>query len=169
MISFWRKVSDCEELKSDKLVRAEESDIVNVSTACSVLGDGRRVERWKVLLKKCCLGGQAIWLSESRPLPTATAHSRDKKRGRESEQVFLLLHFMEESEHLVERVAFILNADHQITDGIGIRILLGRFLALLAESLSLPHVLEKQLDWYQSVNNLSPPYVWGIYIALRLH
>jgi hypothetical protein len=57
MISFWRRVSDCEELESDKLEGAEESDIVKISTACSVLGDGRRVERWQVLSKKCCLGG----------------------------------------------------------------------------------------------------------------
>jgi hypothetical protein len=36
MISFCRRVSDCEELEPDKLEGAEESDIVNISTACSM-------------------------------------------------------------------------------------------------------------------------------------
>jgi hypothetical protein len=36
MISFCRRVSDCEELESDKLEGAEEGDIVKISTACSV-------------------------------------------------------------------------------------------------------------------------------------
>ena len=41
MISFYRRVSDCEELESDdKLEGAEESDIVKICmhVACSVLG-----------------------------------------------------------------------------------------------------------------------------------
>jgi len=39
MISFCRRVSDCEELESDKLEGAEESDMVKISTAWSrVLG-----------------------------------------------------------------------------------------------------------------------------------
>jgi hypothetical protein len=39
MISFCRRVSDCEELESDKLEGAEESDIVKIwmRVACSVL------------------------------------------------------------------------------------------------------------------------------------
>ncbi len=38
MISFWRRVSDCEELESDKLEGAEESDVVKIwmRVACSV-------------------------------------------------------------------------------------------------------------------------------------
>ena len=57
IISFCRRVSDCEELESDKLEEAEESDIVKIwmPVAWRVLemvgtlkGDN---ERWKVLLK----------------------------------------------------------------------------------------------------------------------
>ena len=35
MISFWRRVSDCEELESDKLEGAED-DIMKIWIACSV-------------------------------------------------------------------------------------------------------------------------------------
>lgn len=85
---------------------------------------------------------------------------RQKKREHDSEQVFLLLHsVVEKSDDLVKRIDFILNADHQITDGIGIRILIGRFLALLAQSLNLPLAAQEGLDWQQSVTNLSPPWI----------
>ncbi len=36
MISFCKSVSDCKELESDKLEGAEESDIMKISTVCSV-------------------------------------------------------------------------------------------------------------------------------------
>ena len=83
---------------------------------------------------------------------------RQKKDGHDSDQVFLLLRpVVEAGNDLVKQVDFILNADHQVVDGIGIKILLGRFLALLAKSLSSP--LEEDFDWEQSINNLTPPWI----------
>jgi len=37
MISFWQRVSDCEELEAEKLEGVEEGDIVKIWMACSVL------------------------------------------------------------------------------------------------------------------------------------
>jgi hypothetical protein len=56
MISFCRRVSDCEELESEELEGAEEGDIVKTSTACSVLGmagalkDGKCFEKMTIML-----------------------------------------------------------------------------------------------------------------------
>ena len=85
---------------------------------------------------------------------------RKKKRGHDSEQVSLFLNsVLGDSNDLVKIVDFILNADHQITDGIGIRIILARCLALLAQALSIPIAAQEELDWQQSVTNLSPPWI----------
>ena len=85
---------------------------------------------------------------------------RGEKRGHDSEQVFLFLRSVsEDGGELVKTVDFMLNADHQITDGIGIRVILSRFLALLAQVLSVPHAAKEALDWQESVTNLSSPWI----------
>jgi hypothetical protein len=85
---------------------------------------------------------------------------RLKKKGHDSEQVSLFLNsVLEDSNDLVKTVDFIFNADHQITDGIGIRIILARFLALLAQTLSMPIAAQEELDWQQTVTNLNPPWI----------
>ena len=85
---------------------------------------------------------------------------REKKAGHDSDQVFLFLHpVVKDKSDRVKRVDFLLNADHQITDGIGIRILLDQFLALLAESLSSHLAATEELNWQQSVTNLTSPWI----------
>ena len=85
---------------------------------------------------------------------------RQKKQRHESEQAFLFLSLVvQDNSELVRRVDFILNADHQITDGIGIKILLGRFLDLLVQSLSESFASWERLDWRNSAINLSPPWI----------
>jgi hypothetical protein len=72
MTSFCRRVSNCEELESDKLEGAEASDIVRISTACSVLGmagalkGGKCFQRKNVWVLRVRCGAQraqASWLS----------------------------------------------------------------------------------------------------------
>ena len=83
---------------------------------------------------------------------------RLKKEENHSDQVFLLIHpVVEAGDDLVKQVDFILNADHQVVDGISIKILLNRFLALLAISSSTPP--EEDFDWEESTKNLTPPWI----------
>lgn len=85
---------------------------------------------------------------------------RQEKDGHDSDQAFLLLHsVLEGVEDLVGRIDFILNADHQVVDGISVRILLGRFLTLFAISLSSPRGDDVDLDWGKSTKNLTPPWI----------
>lgn len=63
------------------------------------------------------------------------------------------------SNTIVGSLSLILNLDHQITDGIVARILLGNLLSLLAENLSSPpHLDSEAVDWNKSSRNLSPPW-----------
>lgn len=94
---------------------------------------------------------------------------RQKKKGRNSEQVLLFLHLVkEDGDDLVKKIDLMLNADHQITDGVGIRILLDRYLALLAQALSVPHKSQEELDWRKSAMNLSSPWITFMNEAQRI-
>ena len=85
---------------------------------------------------------------------------RRKKEGHDSDQVSLFFHpVVEGNDGLVRRIDFVLNADHQVTDGIGIRILLHHFLVFLAESLSRNPALEDSSNWKERVSNLTPPWI----------
>ncbi|RDW66084.1 hypothetical protein BP6252_09719 [Coleophoma cylindrospora] len=60
----------------------------------------------------------------------------------------------------VKNVEVVLNINHLITDGIGIRILLDRYLALLAEQLNPDHESKDDfLHWDSSAHNLSAPWI----------
>jgi len=53
-----------------------------------------------------------------------------------------------------------LNVDHQVTDGIGIRIILGRYLASLAAALDRQDdFTDERIDWRESWKNMSPAWV----------
>ena len=87
-----------------------------------------------------------------------------KKIGLHCEPSFLLLNTIEnkggDKNATFKRVEFMLNVDHQVTDGIGIRILLDLYLSILAESLSGPKdILNQELDWRSSAENLSTSWV----------
>ena len=47
----------------------------------------------------------------------------------------------------------------QITDGIGIRILLGRYLSLLSEAYRVNILAKKEINWEDSAQNLSHPWI----------
>jgi hypothetical protein len=76
----------------------------------------------------------------------------------ESEPAILLFHPKVRAHgELVLSLEFLLNVDHQVTDGIGIRILLGRYLALLAASLAKHDDLpDLKVNWQESSKHLSP-------------
>jgi hypothetical protein len=82
------------------------------------------------------------------------------KLGAEQEQVFLLVRGEAgEIDGCVKHIQVLLSVDHQSTDGIGSRILLGRFLSLLASALDEPEAFVGVIKWEQSVENLSPPWI----------
>ena len=86
---------------------------------------------------------------------------RRGERGCDSEQAALLIFAgVQDGDDLVEITDFILNVDHQVTDGIGVRILLGQYLHLLANALSrLPIIEEEEINWQESGRNLSQPWI----------
>jgi hypothetical protein len=86
------------------------------------------------------------------------------KAGQDSDSTFLLVSIEnEEIESPVSRCQVLLNVDHRITDGIGARIIFGKYLSLLASSLANPWKLAWDEDaWKQSINKLSQPWISAI-------
>jgi 15-O-acetyltransferase Tri3 len=85
-----------------------------------------------------------------------------KKRGHNAENVFLFSHVQTSAGNfvLVNRVQLMIYVDHQVTDGIGARILLGRYLLLLASSITTSlNPPEFRFNWEESYNNLSAPWI----------
>ncbi|KAF2427534.1 hypothetical protein EJ08DRAFT_699518 [Tothia fuscella] len=86
----------------------------------------------------------------------------ESKTQPEVDQAYLLLcSVLEPGESgLVIKVNIMVNTDHQVTDGTGTRILLGRYLALLATALSkyqpAPLDLNDQTIWKEAISNLAP-------------
>lgn len=58
-------------------------------------------------------------------------------------------------------VQFVLHADHQITDGVGIRLLLNSYFGLLADALvrKTGEPIEKDIKWNDSRISLTPPWI----------
>ncbi|CAG8973236.1 hypothetical protein HYALB_00011326 [Hymenoscyphus albidus] len=67
--------------------------------------------------------------------------------------------FGDRGEELVDGVYLILNTDHQITDGIGTRILLGRFLELFSQYVRVEMDCKENLVWEDSYKNLTQPWI----------
>jgi hypothetical protein len=91
---------------------------------------------------------------------------RDKiMHGRREDDPFLthiLVHSKseDESRSLVQRCEIMLNVEHSIRDGIGARILFGKFLACLAESISKPTKYAWNEDsWKDSGRKLTVPWI----------
>jgi len=84
-----------------------------------------------------------------------------RKQVFDSDPVSLLLYSeLEPDEGSVSRLHVMLDVDHEVTDGIGTRILFGKYLTLLAKSLSIsPGVNQDEIDWAGSSQNLSPPWI----------
>jgi hypothetical protein len=85
-----------------------------------------------------------------------------KKRGRGADNVFLFSH----AEIVgggclpVSSIQLILYVDHQVTDGIGARILLGRYLLLLASSIiTSSNPPDCKFNWEEGYKQLSLPWI----------
>lgn len=90
-----------------------------------------------------------------------TLHADMEKCGSVADNAFLLSSAI--SEHgleLVTHTQIMICIDHQISDGIGTRIIFGQFLALLASSLgSGLDTTETDIKWEDSHQNLSQPWI----------
>jgi hypothetical protein len=86
---------------------------------------------------------------------------RRGQNGGDSEQAILLIYSrVQDGNDSTEMFDCIINIDHQITDGIGARILLGQYLSILSNSLNgLPGADQIEIDWQESGRNLSPPWI----------
>ncbi|TVY39675.1 Trichothecene 15-O-acetyltransferase [Lachnellula occidentalis] len=71
----------------------------------------------------------------------------------------LLYSELDTDEDLVNRFHLMLNMDHEATDGIGTRILFGKYLSLLAKFLSGSPGGQDEIEWAESSRNLSPPWI----------
>ena len=61
---------------------------------------------------------------------------------------------------MVKDVDLILNGEHQITDGIGIRIMLSKYLSILATNFLKPtSPQETRVNWGKSFKFLTPPWI----------
>ncbi|KAF4610365.1 hypothetical protein G7Y89_g15755 [Cudoniella acicularis] len=80
------------------------------------------------------------------------------KKGENNDPAFLLVYSKLTGDEVVTDFHVMLNLDHQITDGIGARILLGKYLSLLVSSLLKTRVFSSD-DWKHSGENLSPPWI----------
>jgi hypothetical protein len=80
------------------------------------------------------------------------------KRNHESENamLFSLAYINAENSALVHNLQIMIYVDHLITDGIGARILLGRYLSHLAYSISTS--VQFKLNWQENHARLSPPW-----------
>jgi 15-O-acetyltransferase Tri3 len=82
-----------------------------------------------------------------------------RKQSNNRDNVFLYSHAQVEVKNLVSARNFqlMICVDHLITDGIGARILLGRYLSLLASSIS--EASQVNLEWRNNQDKLSPPWI----------
>lgn len=83
------------------------------------------------------------------------------RKGDCDDRAFLLLYLekLSEGNKSSSRVQLILNVDHEITDGIGTRILLGKYLSLFSSCISQPQSISDIYDWTESSKNLSLPWI----------
>lgn len=60
---------------------------------------------------------------------------------------------------LVRNVQLLLNLDHQVTDGVGARIVCGKLLSLLAAALESSDTFNDFINWEESAQKLAPPWI----------
>jgi hypothetical protein len=83
------------------------------------------------------------------------------KAGQDSNSTSILLYaIINDDGDVVKDVDFILNSEHQITDGIGIRIMLSKYLSVLARNILKPtSPRETRVNWEKSFRFLTPPWI----------
>ncbi|KAG9239170.1 hypothetical protein BJ875DRAFT_244575 [Amylocarpus encephaloides] len=96
------------------------------------------------------------------------------RKGESEDPVVLLLHFHPARVGAEDgrRLSIMMNTDHLVTDGVGTRILFGKFLGVFAKYLSSSNegkeggkgdgkvsVAEEDFEWRESWRNLSPPWI----------
>lgn len=85
-------------------------------------------------------------------------------RKESDEQASVLLNFPTQGaggqeQEKIDNIQIILNIDHQITDGIGTRILLGRFLELFSRCIDDSQSVSSGPKWEDSYKNLTRPWI----------
>ena len=126
---------------------------------CEIPEKHREVDAW---VSQTISVGQSV---QKLGFPALREKLLERKGGLDSEASFLLLNVIRdqggcEGEDAAMCVEFVFNVDHQVTDGIGIRILLSRYLSLLAGALSRSQsLLDREFEWRCSAENLSVPWV----------
>ncbi|CZR51941.1 uncharacterized protein PAC_01818 [Phialocephala subalpina] len=91
----------------------------------------------------------------------------DAKQDHDADNAFLLSRAILEDENkggnraeLVKHAQIMIYVDHQVADGIGARILLGKYLTLLSSDLGRDaDDVERDIRWEDSWKNLSPPWI----------
>jgi hypothetical protein len=85
------------------------------------------------------------------------------KGERELHQAYILFNTIPDDNETIKQVDLMLNLHHQITDGIGIRILLSKYLSILSTMLMHPTsstgVDKPTFNWSESLTSLSPPWI----------
>jgi hypothetical protein len=83
----------------------------------------------------------------------------EKKRRHDLDNIFLFSQAVVQAENfvLVYKLQLMIYVDHLITDGIGARILLGRYLSHLASSISTSFQFKP--NWLENHDRLSPPWI----------
>lgn len=72
----------------------------------------------------------------------------------------LLLYPIDDGSDVVKRFEVMLNAEHQITDGIGIRIVLSKYLSILATVMSTPNGTQGlEVDWTKPLKPPTTPWI----------
>lgn len=117
--------------------------------------DDREAQEWVDRTHSCQNGSQERDFEELRNTLLA------EKQSQSSDNAFILSSaILEDGAEVLEHTQIMICIDHQIADGIGTRIVLGKFLQLLADSLgTAPDSTETGLNWEESRQNLSPPWI----------
>jgi hypothetical protein len=90
--------------------------------------------------------------------------SQDQAAVQCSSPISLLLITINDGDDVVRRVELILNVEHQITDGIGIRILLSKYLYILAKNALKSDMSQdtSRIDWGENSKLLTTPWICSL-------
>lgn len=84
--------------------------------------------------------------------------TRRAAQEREESASLYLCYGVDDEHAMVKDMGFVLNMDHQHTDGIGIRILAGVYLGLLSAELCTQRAVDAtSISWKDCIENLAPP------------
>lgn len=140
---------------------------IAVGTRCSGLGevymqahvpfDDADAQEWGAKTLSIDYGRQ------SKPMEYMKEKCLLRSSGSRPASTFMHMHASLDDTNRVKRINFMLNMEHQITDGVGIRILLTKYLSILATQLIEPtDLLAFNLDWEESSKFLTPAWIFQL-------